>query len=373
MLQRKYRGEVIETRCSLPPPWHFKSESCYLRCLASAASGKNAVRFLSISAAVVDISVRETSVPHHDTTESSVVAVLGDESGKVCRCKVVLSTRCSARGTVLRSRDTEEDLSSGRRGSCDVGDPVVEVGAGVGGAAFVIVELDPEVVELRVGDDFLHVGFGDGALRRAGDVVGVRWIIGEVGAECGYHVLVILVSRVGLQVKVESVDEGVAEGAGNSGGGGGAGCVGATVSCPQVLADGGSLILRAKRVGTRSATERQDDLDAVRLASRDSGSQVIAVLACAISPDVARLANGTRGDGDTVAPFVQESEDDDVNSSISGTVSGEIVVLDGASTVLAPVNDILGTAGLTLSCAEAVQDVRIGHGSGSHKTSAGNS
>lgn len=328
--------------------------------------------FLSISAAVVDIAVGETSVPHHDTTESSVVAVLGNESSKVGGSKIKLSTRGSTGGTVLRSRDTEEDLGAGRRGTGDVGDPVVEVGAGVRGAALVVVELDPEVVELRVGDDFLHVGLRDRALRGTGDVVSVRWILGKVGAEGGNHVLVVLVSRVGLQVKVESVDKGVAERT-RDGGGGGAGCVGATVSSPQVLADGGSLILRAEGVSARSATERENDLDAVGLASRDGGSQVIAVLACAISTDVARLANGTRGDGDTVAPFVQESEDDDINSSICGAVSREVVVLDSAATVLTPVDDILGTAGLTLSGTEAVQDVRVGHGSGSHEASAGKS
>lgn len=57
---------------------HFESKSCIKTHLAGLASGENAVRFLSISASVVDIAVGETSVPHHDTAESSVVAVLGD-------------------------------------------------------------------------------------------------------------------------------------------------------------------------------------------------------------------------------------------------------------------------------------------------------
>lgn len=222
------------------------------------------------------------------------------------------------------------------------------------------------------GDDFLHVRLGDRALRGTGNVVSVGWILGKVGAEGGNHVLIILVSRVGLQVKVEAIDEGLAEGTGN-GGFGGAGCVRATVSCPQVLADGGGLILRAERVSARSATERQDDLDTVGLASRDSRRQVIAVLACAIGADVARLANSTRGYGDTVAPFVQESEDDDVDSRISGTVCREVVVFHSTATILTPVDDILGTTGLTLGGAEAIHDMRVGHGSGGHENGAGES
>lgn len=98
--------------------------------------------------------------------------------------------------------------------------PVVVVEGGVSvegqraghGVVVVVVELHEEVVELGVLDHDAHVGFGDGALRRTGDVVCVGCVGGEVGAQLRDQRRVVLAAaEVVLDVEVEAVDEGVAE------------------------------------------------------------------------------------------------------------------------------------------------------------------
>lgn len=335
--------------------------------LAGAAGGKDAVSLLGVCAAVVDVVVRETSVPHHNTTEGSVVLVLGDEGGKVGGSKVVLGTRSSTGGTVLRGRDTDDNLSAGRRSVGNVGDPVREVGASVSGAALVVVELNPEVVELAVGDDVLHVRLGNRALRSTGDVVGVGRVAGEVATELLDQVLVVVVTAVGLNVEVPAVHESVTEWARS------AATALLSVRVPERLADGLGIRLALERVGTRGTTKGEDDLLAVALAGGDGRGEVIAASTLTRAVDGARLADGTSGGSNTVTPLVEEGKDKDVDTRVSTAVAGEVVVLNSATTVLTPVDNSLSAGSTVLAAAERVLgDGRVGHGSGGQEAETSN-
>ena len=202
---------------------------------------------------------------------------------------------------------------------------------------WVVIELDPEIVELRSSDNLVHVGLRDGALGGTGDVVGVGGVRLEVGAQSRDQVLVVLVAAVTLDVEVPPVHEGLAEGTRNAAG---AGSV--TIGIPQVLSNGLGFLSRTERISAGGTAERQDDLDTVALAGRDGLSKVIAASWLACGRDGARLADGTRRNRDAVAVLVKESEDNDVDSSLLGAVGGKIVVLNSASAVLSPVYDIFG-------------------------------
>lgn len=320
------------------------------------------LRLLGVGAAVVDVGVREAGVPHHHTAERGVALVLVDERGEGAGLEVVLGAALGAGGSQRGGRHADEELGVGRGGVGDVGLPVVVVDVGVDGAAGVVVELDPEVVELRVGDDHVHVRLGDGALRRAGDVVGVAGVGREVGAQLGDQVLVVLVAAVGLDVKVPAVDEGAAEGTRH------AAVARVAVRIPEVLADGLGLFLRLQRVGARRAAQRQDHLDAVGLAGVDGLGQVVAVLALTGGGDVAGLTDRAGRDGVAVTPLVQEGQHDDVDAGAGGAVGGQVIVLDDAAAVLAPVYDVLSAGAGRIARHESVRECG---GSGGHEADAG--
>lgn len=345
---------VIKEKGYSPQPHHQINivQRMFLTCLASSTSGQDALSLLGVSAAVVDVGIRETSSPHHDTTELVILSVFADNLGQSSRLKVVLSTRLSTSSTERRSRDTNEDLSISRGASGNVGLPLVEVDGAIGAAAGVVVELDKEIVELSLGDDLVHVRLGDGALRSTSDEVLVGGVGGKVGAKLGNHELVVLVARVGFNVEIPAVDEGLAEGTGH-------GAVGGRVAVgvPQVLADGLGFLLGSQGVSARSAAEGHDDLDAVGLAGLNGRGETVAVLGLAAGADGAGLADGAGGDRDAVAVLVKEGKDNHVNAGFLGAVSSEVVVLDNTATVLAPVDDVLSSGGGAGS-----KDAGSGHG-----------
>lgn len=232
--------------------------------LAGRAGGKDAVRLLGVSATIVDIGVGEGGGPHHDSAEGRVAAVVANQSCQRAWLEVVLSTAGRAGGAIGGSRHTDEDLGVGGRGVGNVGDPGVVVDGPIHGAAGVIVELDPEIVELGVGDNNLHVGLGNGALRRASDVVGIGGIGSKVGAERADHILIVLVAAGGLDIEIPTVHEDITEGTGHGA------IARVAVGIPEVLADSLGLLLRLQRVRTNGSTEGQNNLDAGRLACLDS-------------------------------------------------------------------------------------------------------
>lgn len=319
---------------------------------ASSASGEDALSLLGISAAVVDVGIRETSSPHHDTAKLVILSVLTNNLGQSSRLEVVLGTRLSTGSTERRSGNANEDLGISRGASGNVGLPLVEIDGAIGAAAGVVVELDKEVVELGLGDDLVHVRLGNGALRSTSDEVLVGGVGGKVGSKLSNHELVVLVTRVGLNVEVPAIDEGLAEGTGH-------GAVGGRVAVgvPQVLADGLGFLLGSQGVSARSAAEGHDDLDAVGLAGLNGRGEVVAVLGLAGGADGAGLADGAGGDLDAVAVLVKERKDNHVNAGLLGAVGSKVVVLNDAAAVLAPVDDVLSSVGGAGS-----KDAGSGHG-----------
>lgn len=262
--------------------------------------------------------------------------MLPNQGSQVIRLQVVLGSAVCSRSAERRSGNTDEDLGVGRRGVGDVVLPVVVVDGAVGRAARVVVELHPEVIELSFGDDLVHVGLGDGALRSAGDVVRVGRVRGKVGSQLGNHELVVLVAAVALNVKVPPVDKGRSERARHA-----AVALAVAVGVPEVLADGLCFFLRRQGVRARRSAQRHDDLDAVGLARVDGLGEVVALLALARGGNGAGLADGPGGNLVAVAVLVQEGQDNHVNACFAGAVGRQIVVLNHATAILAPVDDIL--------------------------------
>ena len=314
------------------------SEARWTRGLARGASLQDALSCLRISAAIVDVGIGKGSSPHHDATKGAVGVVLARERGQGAGLEVVLGAALGAGGAHGRRRHADEDLGVSRGRVGDVLLPLVKVDGAVERAAGVVVELNKEVVELGSSDDLVHVGLRDGALRSAGDVVGVGRVRGKVGSKLGDHVLVVLVSTVGLNVKVPAVDKGLAERSRH--------LATSTVSVgiPQILTDGLGLGLRGQSVRSRGAAERQDDLDAVGLAGVDGLGKAIASLALSGGGDGARLSDGAARDSDAVAVLVEERQHNDVDSRAGRAVGGQVVVLKDVATVLAPVDDVLAAS-----------------------------
>ena len=166
------------------------------RLAARSSVVQNAVNLLGVSAAIVDVGVGETSSPHHHTSKVSIGLVLVDNGGELVRGGVVDGSAGSAVGTESRSRHSDEDLGVLGRSVGNEAGPVVVVERSVAvdtqstgdGVVVVVIELllvshvyqppsshrvphlNPDVIELRGGDDFTHVGLGNGALGCSGNV-----------------------------------------------------------------------------------------------------------------------------------------------------------------------------------------------------------
>lgn len=306
--------------------------------LTRRPGSQDALRLLGISASVVDVGVRKTGGPHHDASEGRVVLVLGHEGGQSAGLEIVLRTTRRSRRAQRRSRDADKDLRVGGGGVGQVGDPLVVVDGTVDGAAGVVVELHPEIVKLRLGDNDLHVGLGDRTLWRTGDVVLVGRIRSKVGTQLVDQVLVVFVSGVALNVKVPAVDKSASKGSGHI-----SIALGIAVGLPKVLADRLGLGLGGKRIGADGASERQNDLHAPGLAGLDGRGQSIAVLGLSRGRNIAGLADGAGGNGVAISVLIQEGQDYDIDARGRRAVGRQVIVLDGATAVLAPVHNVLGT------------------------------
>lgn len=296
------------------------------------------LRLLGISASVVDIGVRKAGGPHHDASERRIVLVLGHERSQSAGLKIVLRATFRSRRTQRRCRDPDKDFRVGRGGVGHVGHPLIVVNGTIDGAAGVVVELHPEVVKLRVVDNDLHVGLRNGTLRRTGDVVRVGRVRSKVGAQLADQILVVLVPGVALNVKVPAVDKGTSKGSRHA-----STALGIAVRLPKVLSDGLGLGLGGERIRADGAAEGQNDLDAVGLAGLDGRGQSVAVLRLPSGRNVAGLADGTGGDGVSISVLIQEGQHNDIDAGGRRAVGGQVVVLDCAAAVLAPVHNVLGT------------------------------
>lgn len=115
------------------------------RHLADLTRTEDLLSLLSVSASVVDVGVRESGRPHHDTTESGIVLMLANESVESRGFKVVFSTGFSAscaewarlkwfsKSNTKRknedetNRNSKEDLGISRRSVGNVGNPIIKV------------------------------------------------------------------------------------------------------------------------------------------------------------------------------------------------------------------------------------------------------
>lgn len=86
--------------------------------------------------------------------------MLSDDPGELRRREVIFGFTGSTGGSFWRGGYTNERLCPGRRCVGNVLLPGVEVDVSGGRTARIIVELDPEVVKLGIGDDYLLLGSG---------------------------------------------------------------------------------------------------------------------------------------------------------------------------------------------------------------------
>ena len=282
--------------------------------LASLARVQDGPHLLRVVAAVVVHGVRVASIPEHDTTEARVALVLVEHALQRRRLDVISAAARGPRRRIGRRGQPDEQRRALGHALRDVAAPLIEVEAAgataglvqVGGAGGVVVELDEELVELRGGDHGAHVGLGDGALRRAGDGVFVLGVRREEGAQLGDEGGVVLVAAgVGLDVEVEAVDEGLAEGAGPAGLGDG----GVREGVEEFGRDALGVALRVDLAGARGAANGDVDLLAGLLAGGDVGleggaGRAVAELALAAEA-AGEAAGGVLGD---------EGQDDDVDA-----------------------------------------------------------
>ena len=222
--------------------------------LASTSRIQNLSHLLVVLAAAVQFAVAVARIPQHDARKASARGEGVYERCQLRRAEEVLSAAVVARTGLGACWQANQELRARGRVVRDLRLPGIEVEAVafaavgphklVGRAVVVVIELDEEVVKLRVVDHVFHVGLGERTLWRTGDEVCVGAILGEEAAElvdqelvvCILAVLRNIISerpsekytskpwrfqdftkdwktyRIGFNIKVPSVYETVAEG-----------------------------------------------------------------------------------------------------------------------------------------------------------------
>lgn len=269
---------------------------------------------LSVGATINHIGIRESSVPHHDATPVGAGVEGSDSAGENTGRLVVDSTARRSSRSKLRGGDTKEKFGIGGRCTGDVRNPVSVVESVGVRAVSVVVELDPEVVELSSGNDLTHVRLWDGALGGTGNVVGVGRVRREVGAELRDHVLVVLVTAISFDIKVPTVNEDRSEWSRN------AASRGVSIGLPEVLADCLGFSLGSERVGTNGTTKGKHNLDTVGLASFDLASEGVTVGTLTGGADRAVLSNDTGGDRNAISILIKECKDNNIDTGACSTV-----------------------------------------------------
>lgn len=151
-----------------------------------------------------------------DTTKLSTVLKITDNAGKLVRSRVVFFAGHISIGSQRSCRHSNEEL--GFRTLCrgNEGCPVIVVEWRVltqtQRTGRIVIELNPKIVECIICNDHLHVRLRQGALRRAGNEVGVTVIRSKVGADLGDQARIVLATLVYFEIKVESVHKHIAKG-----------------------------------------------------------------------------------------------------------------------------------------------------------------
>lgn len=313
------------------------------RCaIAGCSAEQDVLDLLSIGATAVHVGVGEPGAPFHDTAEIRIGCRVDYDLCQLRRCCVVYFASRASVGTQRCGRHSDEELGILGVAFGDERGPVVVVEGSVAvdaegtryGVVVIVVELNPQVVELRVADDDAHVGFRDGALRSTGDVILLGRVLGKIAAKGRDEVLVILVPVGVLDIKVPAIDDSGTQGPRDTR------VARVAVGVPEILADGLGLGLRSQGVAADAAAKREHNLHARFLTGCNLRDEGIAARRAAIGANGALDTNSTTGDGVSVAKFIEEGQDNDINASFRSAVGGKIRVFDSTAAVLAIVDNV---------------------------------